>query len=174
MNIEFKKRRSIRKYKDILVEKEKIDNILEHALISPSSRSRKPWEFITVTDKSLLIELSQSRQHGSSFIKDAPLAMVIISDQEKCDVWIEDSAIAAYTIQLSAFSVGLGSCWVQVRDRMKTDIESTESFIKKVLSIPDGYKVECIISLGYADEEKEEYTKNDMDFSKVHTNGFNQ
>lgn len=167
-----KKRRSIRKYKDEMVEKEKIDYILEHALIAPSSRSRKPWEFITVTDKSLLIELSQSRQHGSSFIKAAPLAIVVISDQEKCDVWIEDSTIAAYTIQLSAFSVGLGSCWVQVRDRIKTDIESTENFIKKILFIPDHYKVECIISLGYPDEEKEEYTKNDMDFSKVHTNRF--
>lgn len=172
LHIEFTKRRSIRKYKDIMIEKEKIDQIFEHVLISPSSRSRKPWEFIAVTDKSLLKELSESRQQGAAFIKNAPLAIVVVSDPEKCDVWIEDSTIAAYTIQLSAFSAGLGSCWVQVRDRMKTDMETSESYIKEVLRIPDHYKVECMIAIGYPNEEKEGYSKNDMDFSKVHTNKF--
>lgn len=174
LNIELRTRRSIRKYKDVSVEKEKIDHILQDALISPSSRSRKPWEFIMITEKSILTELSESRQHGSSFIKNAPLAMIIIADPEISDVWIEDCSIAAYTIQLSAFSMGIGSCWIQVRDRMKDDCESSESYIKKVLGIPDHYKVECIISMGYPNEEKEKYTKKDMDFDKVHTNGFNQ
>ncbi|MFZ7120156.1 MAG: nitroreductase family protein [Eubacteriaceae bacterium] len=169
---EFKKRRSIRKYKDKPVEKNKLDLILENALISPTSRNRKPWEFILITDKNILLKLSQSKQHGSSFAKDAPAAIVIISDKDKSDVWIEDTTIAAYTIQLSAFILGLGTCWIQVRNRMKSDSESTEDFLRKALNIPENYHVECIISIGYNDEDKEEYTKNNMDFSKIHYNTF--
>ncbi|MPW26078.1 NAD(P)H nitroreductase [Alkalibaculum sp. M08DMB] len=169
---EFKKRRSIRKYKKIPIEQEKIDSIVQNALISPSSRNIRPWEFIIITEGSVLIDLSQSRQHGSTFVKDAPLVMVIVSDQNKSDMWIEDSSIAAFTIQLSAYSIGLGSCWIQVRDRMRSDNESSENYIKEILNIPKHYNVECMVSLGYSDEDKEEYTKNDMEFSKVHYNEY--
>lgn len=169
---EFKKRRSIRKYKDKPIEKNKLELILENALISPTSRNRKPWEFILITNKNILLKLSKSKQHGSSFAKNAPAAIVIISDQDKSDVWIEDTTIAAYTIQLSAFTLGLGTCWIQVRDRMKTDSETTENFLRKTLNIPEIFHVECIISIGYSNEEKEAYTKNNMDFSKIHYNTF--
>ena len=49
-----KERRSIRKYQERAVEKEKLDIILKSALLSPSSRSRRPWEFVAVTDKEVL------------------------------------------------------------------------------------------------------------------------
>ena len=122
-----KTRRSIRKFQDREVEKEKIDIILKSALLSPSSRSRRPWEFIAVTDKSLLDELSRCREHSSAFLKGAPLGIVIVADPKLCDVWIEDTSIAATIIQLSAHSQGLGSCWIQVRDRHGADnIKATD------------------------------------------------
>ena len=63
-----KSRRSIRRFQSREVEKEKVDTILKSALLSPSSRSRRPWEFVAVTDKELLMKLSKSREHGSAFI----------------------------------------------------------------------------------------------------------
>ena len=112
-----KKRRSIRQFKDKAVEKEKTDLLIEAALRSPSSRSLNPWKFIVITDKSTLYELSCSKPHGASFLKNAALGIAIIADFEKSDVWIEDSSIASTYIQLAAESIGLKSCWIQIRKR---------------------------------------------------------
>ncbi|HOA30915.1 MAG TPA: nitroreductase family protein, partial [Clostridia bacterium] len=52
-----KTRRSIRKYLQKEVEKDKIDVIIKSALMAPSSRSRRPWEYVVVTDREKLKEL---------------------------------------------------------------------------------------------------------------------
>ena len=68
-----KNRRSIRVFQDRAVEQEKIDILLKSALLAPSSRRRRPWEFIAVTDKGLLQQLAQCREHSSEFLAGAPL-----------------------------------------------------------------------------------------------------
>jgi nitroreductase len=161
-------RRSIRKFQSKEVEKEKIDTILKSALLSPSSRSRRPWEFVAVTDKQLLQKLSKSREHGSSFLADAPLGIVVIADPEASDIWIEDASIASIIIQLSAQSLGLGSCWIQVRERLHIDNVKAEDYIKRVLGIPDKYSVECMIAVGYPAEEKRAYTEDELLYGKMH------
>jgi len=99
-----KKRRSIRKYINKKIEKEKVDMIIKSALMSPSSRGRRPWEFVLVEDRDLLEKLSNCREHGSQFLKEAALAVVVLADPDKCDVWIEDASIASLIIQLTAHS----------------------------------------------------------------------
>ncbi|HEY4696014.1 MAG TPA: nitroreductase family protein, partial [Candidatus Hydromicrobium sp.] len=49
-----KKRRSVRKFTDRSVEKEKIMKIIEAARLSPSASNRQPWRFVAVADKELL------------------------------------------------------------------------------------------------------------------------
>ncbi len=167
-----KSRRSIRKFQDKEIEKEKVDTILKSALLSPSSRSRRPWEFIAVTDKALLKKLSQCRDHSSAFLEGAPIGIVVIADTEACDVWIEDASIASIIIQLSAQSLKLGSCWIQVRDRNHSDNVTAESYIKEILKIPAKYSVECMIAIGYPAEEKKAYDVNDLPYEKIHINSF--
>lgn len=82
-------RRSIRKYQDKEVEKEKVHTILQNALLAPSSRARRPWEFIAVTDRDVLEKLSKIREHGSKHIAGAPLCIIVAADPEACDVWVE-------------------------------------------------------------------------------------
>lgn len=163
-----KTRRSIRKYHDKPIEKDKIDYILKSALLAPSSRSRRPWEFIIVTEKDILQKLSKAREHSSSFIAKAPLGVVVIADPEVCDVWIEDTTIASIITQLTAHSIGLGSCWIQVRERMHTEERTAESYIKEVLQIPDKYHVESMIAIGYPMEEKKAYTEEELRLDKLH------
>ncbi len=86
-----KSRRSIRKFQAKEVEKEKIDTILKSALMSPSSRARKPWEFIAVTDRKMLQKLAECRQHNSIFLAGAPLGIIVIADRGASDIWIEDA-----------------------------------------------------------------------------------
>ena len=167
-----KSRRSIRKYDNRPVEKEKIDELLKAALLSPSSRARRPWEFIAVTDGEILSQLSKCRGASSAFLAGATLGIVVLCDSSLCDVWIEDASISATIIQLTAHSLGLGSCWIQVRERMHKDEVKAEDYIKKLLKVPEKYNVECIISLGYSAEEKEEYAEEDLIYSKLHYDRF--
>jgi nitroreductase len=168
-----KSRRSIRKYEDKPLEKEQIDTLLKAALLSPSSKARRPWEFVAVTDKELLGKLSKARQQGSSrFLNEAALAIAIIADKEKCEIWIEDASIAATILQLTAHSMGLGSCWIQIRERMYDDIKTSEEYVKETLNIPDKYGVECIISVGYPAEEKKAYEDKELKYEKLHYNTY--
>ena len=112
------KRRSIRRYLPWPVEKEKIDVLIEAALRAPSSRGFNPWEFIFVTDRDLLKTLSTTKKHGSSFLRNATLGIVVCADEKKSDVWVEDASIASIFIHLAAESIGLGSCWIQIRKRI--------------------------------------------------------
>lgn len=164
------KRRSIRKYKDIPVENEKIDVLIEAALRSPSSMNRNPWEFIIVTERELLERLSMAKPHGSSFLKNAPLAIVVCGDPEKCDVWIEDCSIASVLIHLAAESIGLGSCWIQMRERMHSEIKSSSEYISELLNLPSNLDVESIIAVGYPDEEKPGHSKGKLQYEKIHWN----
>jgi nitroreductase len=168
-----KSRRSIRKYEDREIEKEKADILLKAALLAPSSRGKKPWEFIAVTDKNLLKKLSESKEYGSQFLEGAPLGILVLADKECCDVWIEDASIAGAIIHLAAHSLGLGSCWIQIRERMHNKEEMAEDYIKKLFNIPARYAVECIISVGYPAEDKKAYEDNDLIYNKLHFNGYN-
>ena len=161
-------RRSIRKYEDRPVEKEKIDLLVEAALRAPSSRSLNPWEFIVVTDKKMLAGLADCKPHGASFLKGAPLGIVVLADPKRCDVWVEDSSIASIFIHLAAHSLGLGSCWIQVRKRMHADPTSAGKYIAGLLDIPDGREVESIIAVGYPESRRPGHAPESLAYNKVH------
>ncbi len=168
------KRRSIRKFTDQTIEKEKIDILIEALLRSPSSRSFNPWEYIVITDRALLEKLSQSKPHGASFLKNAPLGIVICADSERSDVWVEDTSIAATYLQLAAESIGLGSCWIQIRKRYndKDKTKSAGEYISELLDIPEKMKVECIVALGYPNEIKKPHAKENLQYEKVYLNSY--
>jgi nitroreductase len=167
-----KSRRSIRKFLGRDVEKEKLDLILKSALLAPSSRARRPWEFIAVSDRELLKRLSGCREHGSDFLGGAPLGIVVAADPDMCDVWVEDASIAAIIIQLSAQSLALSSCWIQVRERFHSSGIPAEEYIREVLEIPPRYRVECMIAIGYSAEEKRAYEDGELLYDKIHWSRF--
>lgn len=161
-------RRSVRKFQDKPIEPEKVEALVEAALRSPSSRSLNPWEFIVINDKELLTKLSNSKPHGASFLKGAPLGIVVLADPEKCDVWVEDTSIASTYIQLAAEAQGLKSCWIQIRKRPCTDKQTACERVSELLSIPPHLKVESIIAIGYPDEKKEGHKTETLQYEKVH------
>ena len=166
------KRRSKRKYKPEKIEKEKIDKLIEAALRSPSSRSFNPWRFIIIDKKDLLLKLSKSKPHGSSFLKEAALGIVVCGDTEKSDTWIEDTSIASTFIQLAAESLDLSSCWIQIRQREHNSTQSANKYVKNLLEIPDNIDVESIIALGYPDENKKGHSKESLQTEKIFYNKY--
>ncbi len=167
-----KNRRSIRKYKNKKIETEKVEQLKNAALLSPTSRNFYSWEFVVVDDKEIIEKLSKARPAGSAFLKDAPLAFVVLGDPQINDVWIEDASIASIIIQLTAQSLGLGSCWIQVRERNYDDSTTSGDYIKKLLNIPEGKRVESIISIGYPDEERPAHDMDDLKFEKIYKNRY--
>jgi nitroreductase len=149
-----RKRRSVRKYKDEDIEPEIVELLKEAALRSPTSRNFRPWRFIFVRDGSKLEALSKAKQSGSSFLAGARLGVVVCADENESDVWIEDCSIASIILQLAGQSLGLGSCWIQIRLRMHDDSQTSEEYVRSVLSLPENIRVESMIAFGYPDEEK--------------------
>jgi nitroreductase len=165
-----RKRRSIRKFTSDIIAPELIETLIEAALRSPSSRGINPWEFILVDDPETLLNLSKAKQHGSEFLKNAPLGIVICADSTKSDVWIEDCSIAAIIIQLTALSLGLGSCWAQIRNRQHDSDKSAETFVQELLGLPDQIKVESILGIGHPAEKKSPVSADKLQPNRVKYN----
>lgn len=157
-----KMRRSIRKFKPRQVEKDKIDTIIEAALRSPSGRAARPWFFVVVTDRGLLEKLSFLKPSGAQFLHDAPLGIVVCGDPSKSHLWIEDCTIAAVTMQYAAHSLGLGSRWAHVRGNKYNENQASKEYIAKLINLPDTLEIECIIAIGYPDEEMIPYKREEL------------
>ena len=179
-------RRSYRKYTAQPVEREKLDYIVQCALMAPAGKRLNPWHFTVVTDESVIRQFAGCRTYGSGMFQTATAAIVVSLDTSVCDTWQADGAIAAAHILLAAADLGLGACWCQVYLR-----EGAEELVKKALRGEEpGEKAEfsqtvrsgqpagetpaspeltvlCIISLGYKDEERKPYDLSKLQYEKV-------
>ncbi len=165
-------RRSVRKYRRRAIEPEKIELLKEAVLRSPTSRNRHPCEFIFADDRELLQQLALSKPHGAMFLEHAALGIVVCADGDKSDVWTEDCSIASILVQMVAQSMGMGSCWIQIRNRMFGGQTTSEEHVRSLLRMPSNIRVESIIALGYAAEEKEPISHDDLDYTKIRINSF--
>jgi len=160
-------RRSIRKYKKELISPQSLEIIKEALLRCPSSRGINHRTFIFADDRELLSELSKVRDHGSQFIKDAALGIIVCGDEAKSDVWIEDCAIASIVAHITAHSLGIGSCWIQIRNRVHSTEMTAEEYIRGLLDIPKNLRVLSIIGIGVAAEKKSPVRIEELDYSKI-------
>ena len=150
-----RERRSIRRYDGRPLEPEALETLKEAMLRAPSSRGIKPWRFVFVTGRDKLAELSRAKPQWSGFLADAALGVVVCADEGASDAWVEDCSIAATILQLTATSLGLGSCWIQIRLRDHDEGTSAEAYVRDVLGLPEGLRVECIVSIGHPAEVKQ-------------------
>ena len=165
-------RHGIRKYTDEPLDGERVKLLLEAALLAPSGKSVRPWEFVVVEDKEVLAKMSECRPFGSGPVAKCKLAIVVCGDPGKTDVWVEDCTIAATYIQLQAEALGLGSCWIQMRGRFDKDNNDSADLIRELLDIPGEQQVECIIVLGHKDEVRRPVDPDKLLWEKVHIGKF--
>lgn len=162
-----RKRRSIRKFKKDRIARAAIDDLKEAVLRSPSSRGNRPWKFFFVEDAGVIAKLSRCKESGSAFLKDASLAVVVCGDETVSDVWIEDCSIAAIIVHLAAESLGLGSCWIQIRNRRHDAGTTSEDYVRNILGIERPLRVVAIIAIGLPDEVKAGHPYESLDQRKV-------
>ena len=151
------KRKSVRKYSDRPVERELLDAIVRVAQTAPSSRNSKSSAFLIVEDRDILDALSQMRDYGAGLLAGAQAAIVVMGDETKTDLWVDNCAISATFIQLAVTAMDLVSCWVHCngRPRYKDEPEGlkAEDYVRDLLGIKEGLRPYCVVAIGYPEEE---------------------
>lgn len=167
-----RQRRSIRRFTADAIEPEKIELLKEAALRSPASKNANAWEFIFVDDRELVSALAVSKPYGSKLLETAPLAVVVMADDSKTEAWVEDCSVASSFLMLTAQSLGLGNCWVQIREREHDTDMSAETYVQQLLEIPSNYKILSIVAIGYAAQERKAKEASELQTEKIHLNKF--
>lgn len=138
-------RKSVRKYLNKTVEKEKLITILEAGRLAPSASNRQEWRFVIVSDRETRRKLAEVANR-QTFIGEAPVVIVACAQIDghvmKCGqlCYPIDVAIALDHITLAAVELGLGTCWIGAFD---------ENEVKEILGIPPEIRVIGIMPLGY-------------------------
>lgn len=162
------RRRSTRRYTGELLTPDQTRALLESALLSPTSKNSRSWEFIAVEEKKMLEALSRCKPNSGGLLAGAALAVVVLGNPLDSDAWIEDASIAAINMQLQAESLGLGSCWVQVRNRSYSDSMSAGEYINDLLGISMPLEVLCVVAFGVKEKERPSAALELLPWEKVH------
>lgn len=167
-----KTRRSMRKFTSEELTQEQVVTLLKAALMAPTSKRSNCWQFVVVDDKETLRKLSLCKEQASQFITDAALAIVVTADPLASDVWIEDASIAAIFLQLQAEDMGLGSCWVQLRERFTATGIPSNDYVHDVLELPLQLQTLCIIAIGHKGMERKPFNEDNLQWEKVYLNKY--
>lgn len=159
------KRKSVRKYTEQPVEKEKLEMLARAGMAAPSSRDRRPWEFIIVTDRDILDQMGDGLPLAR-MLKDTKQAIIVCGDTVKSNnAWQLDCSAAAQNVLLAAESMGLGAVWTAAYpypERMKV--------VREALQLPEHIVPLTVIPLGYPtgiEKPKDKFNK-----KQVHYNGW--
>ena len=161
-------RRSVRSYTGEEIPEEKMKLVLQAGLLSESGHKIRPWEFVVIREKEKLLQLSDCKEGAGKMLQKAGAAIIVIADQEKSDVWIDDCAITMANMHLMADSIGLGSCYINARMRKAVGGGDTESFIKRFLDLPEHYRVSALLSLGIPVTQPAPHSLDRLHWEKVH------
>lgn len=145
-----KKNRSYRRfYEEKNIDRSTLEEFINIARMTPSGANRQPTRYMisNTKDENALIF---SCLRWAAYYKDwdgpeegeRPSAYIIMLLPEKAEaMW--DEGIKGQTILLAAAEKGIGGCFIGNIDK---------KMLMEKLNIPDGYKVDLVIALGYPKE----------------------
>jgi nitroreductase len=146
-----KTRRSIRRYINKPIPDEIIKDIIDCARLAPTANNKQPWLFVVIKDKKLKEKIAELTDYGK-FMKQADCCIAVFCEDTK--YYLEDSSAATENILLSAWHYGIGSCWIA------GDKKSYAEEVRKILEIPQKYKLVSLVSLGYPEKEELKKSQN--------------
>ena len=147
-----KGRRSIGAFKKQDVPEKMVETLIEAARWAPSAGNIQPWEFVIVRKPAVKKKLAQAALN-EAFVEEAPAVIVVCADEKRASMGygirgrtlycIQDTAAATQNILLTAYSLGLGACWIGAFN---------EDEAKEALNAPEGVRPVAIIPVGYPNE----------------------
>jgi nitroreductase len=160
-------RRSIRKYTDRPVEAEKVQILLEAAMLAPSAGNQQPWRFIVIDDKALLEKVPEINPNAPMAPK-APMAILVCGDlrlERFPGNWTADCSAAAENLLIAARALGLGAVWTG----LYPEEDRVEGF-RDLLGLPREVVPLALIPVGYPATESGPVNRFRED--RVHKNGW--
>ncbi len=158
-------RLTVRDFKPDSVPGRIITKLLQAARWAPSSRNRQPWQFIVIRDRGTLEQIGRIASSGP-YIAQAPLAIAVA--MENVNRSELDAGRAVQQLELTAWSQGLGTCFVGLRDQEQTQI-------KELLGIPQELRLMTVMPLGYPTESARAGSKRRKPLSEIaHREQFGQ
>jgi len=136
-------RRNVREFADREIPKEDLDRILEAGRRAPSSLNDQTWDFVVVTDRARLQELSKVWARASHVAGSAATIAIISPDSDDPDIrtWIDyDNGQTTMAMMLAAADRGIGSGHASVVD---------EELAREILGYPRDRRCAVLIALGY-------------------------
>ncbi|MDO4706801.1 MAG: nitroreductase family protein [Porphyromonadaceae bacterium] len=162
-------RRSIRIYHpDRPLSPEQVQVIMEAALRAPSSKNKHTTQFILVENKETLKALSFAREKGLAFLRDVPLAVVVLGSPMECQMWEADASLAIGYMQLQAWELGIGSCWGDIYGKVTANGQDSVEYVRNILDIPYQLEVLCVVALGYVNGEAPERPVESLRWEQIH------
>lgn len=153
-----KNRTSIKEFKNTAIDKDKIDRMINAAMMSPSWKNSSCYKFIIVEDKDkkdiIANAVRNETDEAGKAIKEAPIAAVVVADPDNSgevdgkQYYLVDGAIAMEHFILAATEEGYGTCWIAALD---------EDMVRRALSIPEKYRIVGITPVGEIKQEKGHY-----------------
>ncbi len=144
-------RRSIRRFKKQRVSKETVTCLIEAASYAPSAGNIQPWHFIVASKSAVRKKLAEAAYH-QTHSEEAPVIIVVCADEKKSSMGygnrgrtlycLQDTAAATQNILLTAYALGLGTCWTG---------SFNEDEVKEAIHTPEGVRPVVMISVGYPD-----------------------
>jgi nitroreductase len=136
-------RRNVRGYTGQEIPGEHLDRILEAARRTPSSVNQQAWDFVVVTDRDRLRELSKMWRYAAHVADSAATIALVIptsDDRDERDTLLYDIGQVTMSIMLAAADLGIGSGHASVGD---------QALARRILGLPDARECPILIALGY-------------------------
>lgn len=148
-------RRSIRAFTDEKIDRDCLYEIARAGIHAPSGRNRQSWNFAIIDNIEKIHELESAvriqLELGETYSFYNPAAIILVSNKRDNTNGLADSACAMENIFLAAYSMGIGSVWI---NQLKLICDETP--IRTLLSsyhVPSNHIVYGIAALGYAKED---------------------
>ncbi len=150
-----KTRRSVRKYTDRMVEKEKLEAIMEAATYAPTGMGQQSPTIVLVKNKEVRDKISAMNAKVMGRDMDpfygAPVVAIVFGNKASVPTWYEDAALVAGNLVNAAHAVGIDSCYIW---RAKEVFESEEGLaLLKEWGLDENYVGVANCILGYGDGE---------------------
>jgi nitroreductase len=136
-------RRNVREYGDRPIEPSDLDRILEAARRTPSSVNQQAWDFVVVTDRKRLRELSSVWRYAAHVATSAAtvaLVTPVSENRDERDTYWYDIGQATMSIMLGAADLSIGSGHASVGD---------QPLARRILGLPEDREVAILVALGY-------------------------
>ena len=156
-------RRSIRQYKDEMIPKEILEQIIEAGTYAPSGMGMQSPIIIAITNKEIRDRLSKLNakimgKEDTDPFYGAPVVLVVLADK-KIPTYIYDGSLVMQNLMLSANSLNVSSCWIHIA---KEEFETEEGKeILKSLGIKGEYEGIGHCILEYSDSKVEAKPRKD-------------